>query len=363
MNLKDIPRIRLSNQLLTRSAATSPQEVVSHLVAVQAQEYAMSKWAIGLRLPGSHDTDIEQAFNEGKILRTHLMRPTWHFVAPADIRWLLQLTAPRVHKINAFYYRQQELDKPVFTKANAVFEKVLSGHQYLTRDQLKEELAEKKIIATGLRLISLLMYAELEGLICSGPRAGKQFTYALLEERAGPAASLTREEALAQFIRRYIDSRGPATLQDFATWSGLTVKDATEGAATLPSAYVKETINGQDYYFNGDVVQKGLPLLTFLMPEYDEYGMGYKDRSAILSDHKQSREAQSAVTRKYMAVIDGRIQGYWFRQVKGNKVSVSVKPFEKLAPAKQKALDTAVKKYEQFANELPAKNKKATKRT
>lgn len=363
MNWKDIPRLRLSNQLLTRSAATSAREVVAHLVAIQAQEYAMSKWAIGLRLPGSHDADIEQAFNEGQILRTHLMRPTWHFVAPEDIRWLLQLTAPRVHKINAFYYRQQELDKPVFTKANAVFEKVLSGNQYLTRDQLKEELAKKKIIATGLRLISLLMYAELEGLICSGPRAGKQFTYALLDERAEPVAPLKREEALAQFFRRYLDSRGPATLQDFATWSGLTIKDATEGAATLSSRYIKEKINGQEYYFNGDTVQKGWPLLTFLMPEYDEYGMGYKDRSAILSDHTQSKEAQSAVTRKYMAVIDGRIQGYWFRQVKGNKVEVTVKPFDKLVPAKQKALDTAVKKYMQFVNELPAKNKKATKRT
>ena len=221
MTNAEIIRYRLTNQQIANTNFKTPQQIVEWMIAMQAQEYAMAKWAIGLRLPGSVEDDIEKAFTKGEILRTHLMRPTWHFVAPADIRWLLALTAPRVHAVNAFMYRQSELDTKLFKRSNDTIEKALSGGKQLTREQLKAALERKKIKADGFRLAYLLMKAELDGIICSGARQGNQFTYALLEERVAPAKPVQRKEALAAFTQRYFASRGPATIKDFATWSGL----------------------------------------------------------------------------------------------------------------------------------------------
>ena len=192
MKTSELIRLRLHNQQLTHVRSRLPQEVVSSLVAMQAQEYAMSKWAIGLRLPGTVDADIEAAFNAGKILRTHLLRPTWHFVAPADIRWLLALTAPRVHAASAYMYRQLELDAAVFKRSDAVLARALQAGRFLTRTTLQAALARARVKAEGPRLAYLMMHAELQGLICSGPREGRQFTYALLESRVPEAPRQAR---------------------------------------------------------------------------------------------------------------------------------------------------------------------------
>jgi hypothetical protein len=177
--------------------------VVSYLGAVQAQDYAGAKWALGQRIQNATDAAIDQSFNAGEILRTHLMRPTWHFVTPADIRWMLMLTAPRVHAANAFMYRNLELDEVALKKSNATLEKGLQGGKQLTRSELASVFREAGIIADGLRMGYFLMYAELVGLLCSGPRRGKQFTYALLEERAPKVKPLGHDEALAELVSRY----------------------------------------------------------------------------------------------------------------------------------------------------------------
>ncbi len=215
----DFGHRRLHNQLLIQHPFDQPNEVVAWLGAVQAQEYGHAKWALGMRLPGATDVDVERAIAEGSILRTHVMRPTWHFVTSADIRWMLELTGPRVHALNAYYYRQQGLDDALFARSNAVLAKALAGGNYLTRPELQAALAGAGIVADGgLRASYLMMRAELDMLICSGPRRGKQFTYALLDERAPAASSLPRDEALAELTRRYFTSHGPATLKDFAWW-------------------------------------------------------------------------------------------------------------------------------------------------
>jgi hypothetical protein len=199
-----------------------PCDVVRWLVAVQAQDYSGAKWALGLRLQGSTEKNIEQAIADGSILRTHLMRPTWHFVTPADIRWLLALTAPRVHAVNAHMYRQLELDHSVFKRSNAALAKALREGQTLTRDELRGVLRKAGIAVDGnLRMSYLMMRAELDAIVCSGPRRGKQFTYALLDQGAPQPKTLHRDEALVELVRRYFISRGPATVQDFAKWSGL----------------------------------------------------------------------------------------------------------------------------------------------
>lgn len=198
MTTSDIIRYRLINQQIAETKFKKPQEIVAWLAAMQAQDFAMAKWAIGLRLPGSKDADIEKAFNDGVILRTHLMRPTWHFVAPADIRWMLALTAPRVNVANAFMYRKLELDNKIFKRSNDILVKTLQGGKQLTRAILKTALERKKIVADGLRLGYLMMRAELDGIICSGARQGKQFTYALLDERAPPVKTLDHDEAFGR---------------------------------------------------------------------------------------------------------------------------------------------------------------------
>lgn len=341
---------RLLNQQIAETKIKKPEDMVSYLGAMQAQEYAMSKWAIGLRLPGSNDSMIEKAFNEGRMIRTHLLRPTWHFVAPQDLRWMLELTAPRVHAINAFMYRKTGLDDKIFKRCHKIIEKELIGGKHLTREALNKALEKQKIISDGVRLSCIMMHAELEGLICSGPRQGKQFTYALLEERVPAAKKLKKDEALHELSDRYFRSRGPASLQDYVTWSGLTVKDARKGIESLGKEFVHETISGNEYVY----IPRELPDMknmqtSFLMPDYDEYGMGYKDRSAIFNPekHKIALSRGNPVFNR-MIIIDGKIEGTWQRMVKGKTMEVEVVPFEKLSKVKQKVLDNSVDRFRNF---------------
>src|SRR5262245_11522432 len=133
MNHLDIVQQRLSNQHLAGNPLKTVAEVVGWLGAVQAQDYAGAKWAVGQRVQGAMDATIDQAFNAGTILRTHIMRPTWHFVTPADIRWLLELTAPRVNQVNATMYRKLELDETLFARSHKAIAGALEGEQFLTR--------------------------------------------------------------------------------------------------------------------------------------------------------------------------------------------------------------------------------------
>jgi hypothetical protein len=357
----EILRIRLDNQQLSATNLQTPAEVVHWMGAMQAQEYAMAKWAIALRLKDVTESAVEKAFNDGAILRTHVMRPTWHFVAPEDIRWLLMLTAPRVHAANAYVGRQVELDKQILTRTNTILEKELKGGKNLTRTALEKILVQNKIKIDGpkagmkgIRMAYIMMYAELEQLICSGPRDGKQFTYALMEERVPVVKKISREEALAKFAERYFTSRGPARVQDFAYWSGLTVKDAIAGAATLNSKFIREIFEGQEYILlSSSNKKKTTPDSTFLMPDYDEYGMSYKDRTILKSKKLEGHKASIVFNR--MVVINGRIEGTWQRTVNKNKVDVKIVPFNPLSKSKKEAVAVAIKRFQTFLTVEPSK--------
>lgn len=353
MTSRDIIRLRLSNQQIGKTKFQQPQEIVSWLVAMQAQEYAMAKWSIGLRLGNTNDAAVEKKFNEGSILRTHLMRPTWHFVTPADIRWMLQLTAPRVNAANAFMYRKLDLDVKIFTRSNHIIAKTLEGGKYLTREKLKSALQQKKIGADGLRLGYIMMHAELDGIICSGPREGKQFTYALLDERIGKASgsshAFDKGEALSTLAMRYFRGRGPATLQDFAYWSGLTMKEAATGLHIVKHQFMRERIDGRDYIFQSPATNEKNLQTSFLMPDYDEYGMSYKDRSILNSLNHQIPGAKSgSLVYNRMIVLDGKIAGSWHRSIKNNSVAITTVPFTTLNAARQKVLEKAIQRYRKF---------------
>lgn len=348
----DILTRRLHNQRLTSSDRLTPAQLVAWLGAVQAQDYPAAKWALGLRGKGLGDADIEQAFNDGKILRTHILRPTWHFVSPDDIRWMLALSGPRVHELNAHYYRQAGLDDKTVKKSFAIIQRSLTGGQHLTRVELAERLKRAKISAEGLNLAYLMMHAELEGLICSGPRHDKQFTYALLDERAPKTKPITREEALCRLAQRYFTSHGPATVRDFTCWSGLLVKDAKIGIELAKKTLVEETIDGRLHWSAAatPAPPKRRTSPVYLLPNYDEYLVAYKDRPAVDSTRAANMEARSGGAFPHHLVIDGRLAGSWRRTVKANSVAIEVAPYKALSKVHARAVTGETDCYGEFLN-------------
>lgn len=357
MTPKEILRRRLLNQQIAETRFKEPAEIVTWLGAMQAQEFAMSKWAIALRLPNDKagmpvwkDVEIERCFNEGKILRTHLLRPTWHFVAPADIRWVLALTAPRIHTFSSYMYRQLEMDSKTIKRSNDTLAKALEGGKQLTRATLKAALEKENIVADGLRLGYFMMCAELDGVICSGPRIGKQFSYALLDERVPRARKLNRDESLAELAKRYFTGRGPASLQDFAGWSGLTMKDAKTAISFTAEKFMRETFEGLEYFFvPGKIRERADFQHTFLLPDYDEYGMSYKNRDAFMNPAGIAGEKRGGnPVFNHMIVVDGILGGTWQRTIKGNRVLVEAKPFGTLKKTQLRGVAHAVKRYQAF---------------
>lgn len=347
MKERDLVRRRLRNQRLDRSEFRKPADVVQWLGAVQAQDYAGAKWAIGLRAKGLTDADVDRAFDEGTILRTHILRPTWHFVTPPDIRWMLALTAPRVHAANAHTYRQYELSATVFRRSRKVLERALRGGKARTRSELASILRREGIVAGGIRLAALMIEAELEGVVVSGPRKGKQFTYALLEERARRARTLPREEALVELTKRYFSSHGPATLRDYVWWSGLTVRDAKAGIESVEPELDEEVLEGRTYRFVGTrAPATRASTSAHLLPNYDEYLIAYKDRGPVVGASGRDVFAQ-------FFVIDGRLAGSWRRTLKRDSVLVEAVPYRRLSRADQRALASAADLYGRFWG-LPA---------
>jgi len=349
MTLK-ITAQRLYNQRLAQTKFKTPLEVVQWLGAVQAQDYAGAKWAIAQRMTDATDAALDQAFNEGSILRTHVMRPTWHFVAPEDIRWLLKLTSPRVLALLGSMDRQLELDKAILKQSNAILTKALQGNKQFTRAELESVLQARGIKTTNLRMTHFMMHAELDGIICSGGRRSKQFTYALLEERVPRTKSLSHEEALAELASRYFTSRGLATLQDFVWWSGLTMANAKSGIEMVRSQFASETIGNQIYWFDeSKALQKEAPTTSYLLPNYDEYIVSYTDRSAIFDgSHNEKLDTRGNVLFQNTIVIDGQVVGTWKRTLKKNEVIVELTTFTKLTKDEQQAVITAAERFGKF---------------
>lgn len=350
LTYSDIAHRRLHNQCITTPSLERPEDAVKWLGAVQAQDYAGAKWAVGLRLRDATDDDLEDAFTQGAILRTHLLRPTWHFVTPADIRWLLDLTAPRVHAANAYMYRKLELDSTIFERSNAVMANALAGSRQLTRDELRATLDEAGIVTgNGLRMSYIMMQAELDGLVCSGARRGKQFTYMLLDERAPRARTLAREEALAELAERYFLSRAPATVQDFAKWSGLTIADAREGLESVKTQFEEAVVEGESYWFS----RSSPPTLSstpraYLLSIYDEYFSAYKGNRAMVDDEIQARLSALGNALTYTIVVNGRVVGSFRRTLQKREVIIETNYFISLTEAEQDAVTAAAHHYGDF---------------
>ena len=372
MTSRDIAHQRLINQRITGSVFSSPEDIVRWMGCIQAQDFAGGKWAIGIRGKDISEADIDRDFNAGKILRTHILRPTWHFVSPSDIRWLLRLTAPKIKAFNKSLHRKLGIDDTTLSRSKNIISKALTGGNQLTRAQLLSLLKRGRINTDDIRSGFLLMDAELDGIICSGARQGKQSTYALLDERVpisgdtnlGPPGNMAHDAAIAELTHRYFASRGPATLQDFSWWSGLNLTHARKGIGMNEQRLTYEVFKGEAYWFPSAIPTRQKPGTAaqekpgiaapampanpprnsvYLLPGFDEYAISYKDRSALLGqDHRN----QSVNGLKPTILINGQIAGTWKQTLRAGKVLIETTPGE----MPRRMTRDAAAKYARFVN-------------
>jgi hypothetical protein len=345
----DLAGERLRSQRLVGAPFATPEEVVGWLGVVQAQDYAGAKWAVAQRTRACTDDDVEEACNDGRILRTHVLRPTWHLVLPADIRWMLALSAPRIKAAMAFYDRKLGLTDAVCASSAAALTRALRGGNHLTRGELARVLAGAGIPAAGQRLGHLMMRAEIDAVICSGARRGKQATYALLDERAPPAKARPRDDALAELARRYFTSHGPALAHDFAWWSGLTVADARR-AIDLAGARLREVTVGGKRYWRGTAAPAGARRpAVHLLPNYDELFVAYGDRSASIDKARlKNIGSWTLVFANNLVAVDGRVAGGWRRLFEKKGVVVETALRRPLDAGERAGLRAAAGRLEAF---------------
>ncbi|RYY12903.1 MAG: winged helix DNA-binding domain-containing protein [Chitinophagaceae bacterium] len=325
---------RLLHQGLLGGNFESPESLLDHMVAMQSQEFAPARWAIGLRVSGSTDQRITDLFNNGKIVRSHLLRPTWHFILPENIRWVTKLTEPHITRMSRYYHRQQGLDTPLFLKTRKLLTNLLSHKNFMTRQQIEQAFIQHKIVVKGIALGYLMMDAELNCIICSGPRKGNQFTYALVDEICPPAKLPSREESLTILLSQFIRSRGPVSLQDFTYWSGLSLTDAKAGLAGIDKDLYQFSYNEQLHYLFPDQIRSPTTIRellskyaarsTLLLPDYDEYLMSYKDKSLLQAMRKNNSKGSFLYNR--MIIHHGRIAAEWRKPSNVDEISFNIAP-------------------------------------
>jgi len=343
-----IGQLRLVSQQIRASRCATAAEVVATLGAVQAQEYASALWAIGLRLPGSTAVDIERAVQTRSIVRTWPMRGTLHFVPALDVRWMLSLLTPRVVAGTATRVRQLELTDATFAKAGRILERALQGNRQLTREAVFQKFEQAGIHTAGGRGYHIVFRLSMQGLICHGPRAGKQQTFVLLDEWLPTRRSLDRDAALAELARRFFCGHGPATVQDFVWWSGLRVTEATSALHAVSSELECRMVTATEYW---QAPGQSIPdrREVQLLPSFDEYLLGYRDRIAVL-DVAHAGKVVPGGNGMFMPVMvkDGRVIGVWNRVALKGRVRVTLTPFVALSKKASSLFTDAGKRFGAF---------------
>jgi hypothetical protein len=354
MDEKEIVVRRMRNSGLSGPPAKDWREVLRRFGAMQAQDYGPAKWSLGDRSRGVTNDDLDRALHKGTLLRTHVLRPTWHFVRPEDIRWLLELTGPRVHAGNSRPYRELGMDEAFTSKSNKLIARALRGGNQLTRKELQDVLSMGGVDTSSRRVGYVMMYAELEGLICSGGLNGKHHTYALLEERAPDAKRLSPDEALAELTLRYFTTHGPATVHDFRWWSSLKVSDIRRGLDLVASQLRNEVVDGKAYWFSGRAPRsRPKAPVVHLLQAYDEYVVGYSETKRLLNLSGTARRLSDRTLYLGVAVLDGQIAGHWKRTVSKRSLRFDVALYRPFKGARAAALERAADAHGAFLG-LPA---------
>ncbi len=348
MNLEDVAKLRLINHQIAYSATKEPGEVVASLGAMQAQDYQSALWAIGLRAKQVTLPEVESAISNRAIVRIWLLRGTLHFVTAPDVHWMLKLLGPQIIAASAGRHRQLKLDEATFMRAEELFVEALQNGQ-LTRDEMFKVLEKGGISHEGQRGYHILWRAALKGLICFGPQKGKEQTFALLKQYVPKGKSVKQAEALSELAHRYFSSRGPALLEDFAWWSGLKLSDAKIALETASSRLRSETIEGKRYWMPHSTPENAKELATaFLLPAFDEYILGYSDRTATL-EQPYFKKAVSNNGIFYPTIsINGKVVGTWKRTFKKSNIVIMLSPFKTLTPTQRSSIALAAKHYSRF---------------
>lgn len=349
MTFQEISHYRLASQKLYKTTTCSPQEIVQHLGAMQAQDYAMAKWAIGSRCDSS-EKEIEEAINSAKIIRTHILRPTWHFVSADDIYWMLDLSAPQVKRFTVSAAKKYGYDAKKLDLTNSIIEKLLSGNNHLTRDEIMQELNIKKSSSEDFLSAAIMMNAELDGLVCNGKMKGKQITYALLEERVSkPKTKLTKEEGLAKLAQRYFESHGPATLLDFSWWSGFPPTSCKSAINAIELQLNSVEIENQKYWYGNDISKdSGFRESVHFLPAFDEILISYKTREAsILLEHQSKAFTNNGIF-KPIILENGKVIGTWKRTIKKDHAKIETQFFHETESHKKAILFEGIKAFENY---------------
>jgi hypothetical protein len=345
----DLPGTRLRRQRLVGEGFATPEQAVGAQLAVQAQDYLGALWALGQRVPGADEATIERALAQRRIVRSWPLRGTLHFVAADDLRWLLDLTAPRtLQKSRRRLKDEFDLDERVAERARKVCERVLADGRALTREALYAAFDDARIATNGSRGLHRVWWLAHAGVLCFGARAGKQQTFVLLDDWLPPTRRLSREAALAELARRYFASRGPATVQDFAWWSGLAAAEAAAAHEAVRERLERVDVDGRSYW-HAPAADDGVAtkrVRVHLLPAYDEYTISYQDRGAFLDAAHAARAGNGIF--KPALLVDGRIAGGWKRTLAKSAVEVVPDWFEPPSATATKAFDAAAARYATF---------------
>ena len=345
--LADAMRQRMINQGVWRPVQPDVEGVVRHLVGMQAQEFGYALWSVAQRMTEpATSADMLKAFDDGVLLRTHVLRPTWHFALPDDIAWMLQLTAPRLRGLMAYYSRQQGLDDAELARSRAVLADAVAGGRHRTRREVADLLEAAGVAAGGGRLGFLLMHAEYDKVLISGAMRGKQQTYAAFDERVPPGPDYSEDEALAELARRFVTSRAPVTAKDLAGWASLTLAQARRGLAAVESECEVRELDGMTMFSRpgalDDSDEPG-PVVD-LVQGYDELVMSYFESRRLLAPKGVLPVADHAF-HPNVVLLDGRLVGHWRHQLGRAGAVVEIQLRRPLVDDELAALRAAVGRY------------------
>lgn len=348
---QEIINLRLYSQLLLNNQVKSPEDVVGHMCAMQAQDYLGSLWAVAVRTQSSSEKDIEQAIADGKIVRSWPMRGTLHYVLPEDLKWMLKLMTPRILSGQTKrFLREFEIDEAVLSKCRNILINKLEGGKRLARNEVYRVLEEGGIAATGQRGLHIIWYMAQEGLLCFGPREGKQPSFVLLDEWIPKSRELTTEEALSEIFYRYVAGRGPVTLADFMWWTGLTATSVKTALELVKPKLTSFKLGDKEYWIKADSEPVKTPAnLYYLLPSFDEYLIAYADRSLMLGAYTLKDVVPFSNGMFFPIIVEnGLILGTWKRTIQKKGVKIECSPFKPFTKKQEKEVLRANKLYEKF---------------
>lgn len=352
MDPREIAFLRLKNQQLASTDFHTPKQLVGWMGAMQAQDYTQAKWAIGVRMPHLTEDQVEDAFNKGEIIRTHVMRPTWHFVSADDIYWMLELTSPQIRAVLNSRHRELGITEFLVNKCYLVIEEAISSseHQSLTREELLQELARAGIPTDLQRASHFMLRAEIDGIVCSGPIRKKKQTYALLSKRVPGRKTLAKDDALARLAKNYFMSHGPATIADFTWWSGLSVTNARKGLEAIKNELVSIKIASDTYWHSGlSSKTEKLPTSVYLLPAYDEFLISYKNRSASITETDHKKAISSNGIFRPVVLVNGQISGLWKKVIKKGSIIIETNYFRPHNKTEEQAIAKAASLFSDYS--------------